>query len=326
MKKFSFFLAVVLLVLFGACEFTVKDDSDDDSTPIQIDMTGTWELASELEDGSVQKSKIILTQNDSNEVSLKFSSTGDIKGVSGTIIGSTGTLTFTFKFGGNIMDADYDVIIPATYTFESSTTLTMGSQSMDFTTTFTRLSESTDIPTTTLPIADIEVDGSADDWSDVAIFSDDETGDYETGAPEGSDIDYVKLAVSSDGEELYFLIKLANGVTADPDTKYRIPFANYDMTTGTRGDDIEIEISVHGGEGWYMNVPGSDGSIEILYDIESSNYIEGSALLEDLIDVDNNNDPLSSPFIIDNKIDAKTEVDNESLGDETFFFGLIYFP
>jgi len=69
--------------------------------------------------------------------------------------------------------------------------------------------------------SDVTVDGSPDDWADIEVYIQDPVGDvWWAGVPSGADVEYLKLAYSSDQSELYILLKLTEN--ANPDLWYRL--------------------------------------------------------------------------------------------------------
>lgn len=95
-----------------------------------------------------------------------------------------------------------------------------------------------------IPTADIVVDGSIGDWSGVDVYADDIAGDIDPSFPTGSDIDYVKLAYSSDSTTLYILYKLTED--ANQNVWYRLFLdKNLDGGTGEPGD-YQIDVAYFG--------------------------------------------------------------------------------
>jgi|GEM_PF-2342776 len=128
-----------------------------------------------------------------------------------------------------------------------------------------------------IPSADIVVDGSPDDWLAIQPYVQDDNTSEDDVSQAGSDVEYVKLAYSTDGTRLNILMKVTDAISQE--LFYRMFFARDTEHIGP--GDYQVDF-LHLGGGWDVASQGWDSEGD-WYPIDedglaaaSGAFIEGS--------------------------------------------------
>ena len=217
----------------GTGSVVVNDGNARLNITLQENISGTWTLIYSIPGEDVPETVIIVQNNNSLNI---FS--GLIAPCNGTIDGSSINLTCTGAENEGAITLTANLSNPQTLSGNIS-----GAESGTF--TGTKTSDSVEQSVFNIPTANITIDGDLVDWDSVDTFINDDNSANDNVSLQGTDIEFLKIALNSNRTIFYFQIKTKNNINTN--FWYRMWF-DHDMDGQLDGDldDRQIDIQYNG--------------------------------------------------------------------------------